>query len=1418
MTRESATLGTGPQSKAKIFISYSRKDIAFADRLEAALKARSFEPLIDRADIYAFEEWWTRIETLIAGSDTVAFVLSPDSIASDIALKEISFAASLNKRFAPIVYRRVDHRAVPEPLAKLNFEFFDDDTKFESNTDRLADALNTDIAWIRQHTEFGEQARRWTSARQSTGLLLRSPVLEHAERWIASRPRGAPAPTEETQAFIRQSRQAATRRRNMLTGSLAAGLVVAVGLAGLAYWQRSVAIEQRGIAEQNAATAERNAEEARTQKSIAERETVQATRQAARSDARAELIQSQLILHDTPREALRRGYNAAQKLDQLGFADEALSLLSSVLNSARELPALRAYDHYPLVEAMVFARQTAPKPLKGAATSSPRQLLTIVGTNDVTGIIDDQGHAAGRPIDSSDSDRSYTNDAAWLDEEHFILATGEWKKTNTESNEFVLLNAALTLYRAEGRLVQEYLVGHSAPVTSVSVLEHQGQRIILAGDAAGNLIVRPIDGGISIIPTGINAPVIKIAVQDVSGGRSGLVLVFGRFDPERMPSPSDQTAALEIAAQKGKIQAALELPVAISYLGNRPGQDFSCAVASEYALYTCDGKSIVILQWDFDTGLLREKPEYSFTAHTDSVTAIAFSPSSPILATGSRDGQIRLWLRNGTMIAELPANQQGAINALGFMQDGRRLLSSSSATVRVWDLEDLAGQLMRRVSGPEGDDWMLQEFRQVHWVRFLDQSDLSPGPDLKRLHSLIEESGRDTQNFRNYGRYLIAGNGSGLRVIDTSSITSRNVRLAAEPRIDADGNVNREDDTQIASGASTTACVLHGSNDPLFPNKQQENEPSATRRLYAINQETGAILAEWTLPPELRRSFGVSLASETFDDQTTCVAAGQQSILLFYPKDGSSQVFRLPLPSSDTIEQVVPLNGEHAFLVAAGNTSGPTTVMRAELSDSSSGKADAPTEAAVSAAIKLNGMVDRIAASTDGALIAIATKGGQYSNAVADVRLFDKHFNILLVMPGAPNNFREFQFSPDGTKLRGSGYDFAYEQDLGLASRLETARARLTTWTEENDRVGLNTIVTSEKDQEKAKSVLRDALERHPFDATFLLLLANREFYTAKGGDDRNRALELYDQANSLDPYEPIAHYMRGKARALVGNSRGAVDDFNAAIELPHILPQVKVIPGSLGLNQGIAALSRQLNLQSKAELYSRRALAHAVLADWRSAVDDIHWVRQTTGEANVLGYEVEAFALDKLGGSTAAIVSYELAVTALGEGKYYGLEEFEDQTKDQTWRTLKLAIYKHRIGDIYERIGQPENGAAAHAAAEKLIVDAYSQSDLTPQSKALLDQSSHEPPEQRCAAQNKFKSVQSIEGTQIRFVNRYPSAVRLNWLDYSGERKLYATINPGATFTQSTFLTHPWLISDLEDKCISISLPEVGQSEVAIH
>jgi formylglycine-generating enzyme required for sulfatase activity len=150
------------------------------------------------------------------------------------------------KRFAPIVCRRVEDIAVPEALRRLNFIFFDDSTQFEASADKLAAALQTDIGWIRRHTEFGEAARRWVEGGRAGGLLLRPPVLDQAEAWMAFPPSDAPSPTAETQAFIAASRKAevAARRRSRILNAAVYTMLVGF-ILGLVGW-----IEQSYIADE----------------------------------------------------------------------------------------------------------------------------------------------------------------------------------------------------------------------------------------------------------------------------------------------------------------------------------------------------------------------------------------------------------------------------------------------------------------------------------------------------------------------------------------------------------------------------------------------------------------------------------------------------------------------------------------------------------------------------------------------------------------------------------------------------------------------------------------------------------------------------------------------------------------------------------------------------------------------------------------------------------------------------------------------------------------------------------------------------------------------------------------------------------------------------------------------------------------
>ena len=77
-----------------VFISYSRKDKAFATRLHEALKARQRKPWVDLEDIPPTAEWREKINAGIEGVRAFVFVLSPDSMVSPECLKEIDHAAT----------------------------------------------------------------------------------------------------------------------------------------------------------------------------------------------------------------------------------------------------------------------------------------------------------------------------------------------------------------------------------------------------------------------------------------------------------------------------------------------------------------------------------------------------------------------------------------------------------------------------------------------------------------------------------------------------------------------------------------------------------------------------------------------------------------------------------------------------------------------------------------------------------------------------------------------------------------------------------------------------------------------------------------------------------------------------------------------------------------------------------------------------------------------------------------------------------------------------------------------------------------------------------------------------------------------------------------------------------------------------
>ncbi|MDX1993166.1 MAG: toll/interleukin-1 receptor domain-containing protein [bacterium] len=164
-----------------VFISYSRKDRAFAMQLAGALEAEGRRVWIDADDIPFGAHWWEEIQAGIESSNAAVFILSPDSVQSEICAMEINHILVSGKRLIPLLYRRIDNQTAPPTLAQLNWLFFDQEDKFDAAFERLLGTLDTDLERLRQHTRLMMQAREWEQKGRSKSLLLRGEAWREAE-------------------------------------------------------------------------------------------------------------------------------------------------------------------------------------------------------------------------------------------------------------------------------------------------------------------------------------------------------------------------------------------------------------------------------------------------------------------------------------------------------------------------------------------------------------------------------------------------------------------------------------------------------------------------------------------------------------------------------------------------------------------------------------------------------------------------------------------------------------------------------------------------------------------------------------------------------------------------------------------------------------------------------------------------------------------------------------------------------------------------------------------------------------------------------------------------------------------------------------------------------------------------------------
>ena len=630
-------------SVANVFVSYSRKDVAFVDRLEESLTARGFSPMIDRQEIYAFEDWWKRIEELIVKADTIVFVLSPDAVSSEICSKEIKFAASLKKRLAPIVCRPLGAASVPDELARLNFILFDDEARFDERADELARGVSTNIDWVRKHTEFGALARRWSQASQrvAKGLLLRSPVLEEAEKWIASRPHNAPQPTEATQTFVAESRRAESRRRNILIFGLSTGLMVALVLAGLALWQRGVAVENEEIATRQA-------------------------RIATENETRALVALSNLASErGEPVDAVRFALAAwPRKGDERPQMRRAITALSSALPLQHE--RLRLEGHGGKVRAAAFSPDG-----ERAVTGSDDNIARIWDAR--TGVVLKELKGHNGPITSvafsPDGERVITGS---LDETHRIWNT----------------STGAVLIELKGPfLAQGASAAFSPDGIRVAITSLDGARIY---DSRTGAVLKELRGhgdagdSVSFSPDGTRILTASLdRTARIWDARTGAVL-------KELKGHGDAVYSALFSSDGARVITACEDDIARIFDVNTGAVLKKLQGSGVFAAFSPDGTRVITASsdkivriWDAKTGTVLKE----LKGHTGAVGIAAFSPNGERVITSSDDKTARLWdARTPSVLKELNGGKVGQGIHAALSPDGARLVTASDfGTARIWD-------------------------------------------------------------------------------------------------------------------------------------------------------------------------------------------------------------------------------------------------------------------------------------------------------------------------------------------------------------------------------------------------------------------------------------------------------------------------------------------------------------------------------------------------------------------------------------------------------------------------------------------------------------------------------------------------------------------------------------------------------------
>jgi len=613
---------------AKLFVSYSRKDSTAARKLIESFRSIEQDVWVDWESIPPAVDWLEQIFRGIEEADAFVFLVSPDSIASEVCKVEIGRAVQNNKRIIPIVLRDVNPRDALESIRKLNWTFIREADNFEEGLAKIRTAIELDLDWLEEHRRLQVRALEW-HRRKDVSLLLRGRDLRNAQHMLQTYTSKDPIPTELQRKYIDHS---VRTERNRTIAWIATGLVV-VAMAILSYLavqQSKLATKNADVARQNAIIANQNAEVAHKNEVTARRAQVEAEKERAKALEQERIAREQRKIAEAQRSTARAQI----------YQTRTGELYTSTLL------ALDSWEKSPSTEAEELLRQNInllPHPVAQSSQNGNFIALELSPTGTTFLAATDQGTVCVRNL---------------RDAKELFCET-----VSTSLSDALFVRGGKSIATADSSGLVQIRNAENGAV----------EREIDAGSSVRDLDIGPRGTELAIARENGNITILNIENQKDKGyplKLTGTLTVADLSPDGRWYAAGSATGSITVWNLNGKeIYSGGRHKGAVLSIRFSPNSRF---VISGGADNYADG---------IDT---RTGEEIFHLLHSDPVADIAFAPTGSWFATASNDARVRVWDLS-TAQERLILFQDNAITAVNISSDGRWIAATGEDnTVRMW--------------------------------------------------------------------------------------------------------------------------------------------------------------------------------------------------------------------------------------------------------------------------------------------------------------------------------------------------------------------------------------------------------------------------------------------------------------------------------------------------------------------------------------------------------------------------------------------------------------------------------------------------------------------------------------------------------------------------------------------------------------